>query len=88
MRYLVVHQYKSDSLLLSVPMKGENKEFTYDTIRRVLENRFPGKGIASPMDNTKSQMLLSVYAAPNPEGLGRIDHNFQYWGVYEKEANK
>lgn len=70
----------------SIPMKRENAEFTPDTIRRVLEGRFPGKGIVSPMEKIKPHTLISVYVAPNAQGIGRIDHNFQYWGLYDKET--
>lgn len=53
----------------------------YEDARKAIENVYPGRKVASPLEHLSNCLVLGVYISPNKQGYGRIAGNFQTWGV-------
>jgi len=79
MNYLVVRDGES---IHAKAMRGDFAVFHYPAIRKFLEQLYPNKPIASPLEDLPTNShIVTVYVSPNKQGHGRINYNFQQWGV-------
>jgi hypothetical protein len=58
-----------------------NRPMEYGRIRERMEQLYPDRIIASPLEHLPSAIVHSVYLSPNRDGNERIIGNFQLWAA-------
>ncbi len=83
MKYIVGFRFGNEQLF-SVPMRGKYKTFSYPTVRNLLEEKYPGRTVYSPLETAKGKfMVVAVWVSPSKDGTGRIEQQFHEWAVQE-----